>query len=498
MSKQRALVVGVSNYPKASWALPGVANDAREMAALLGSPQGQFEGGEVTVLTHDRATVAAITAQLNAVLGGAGPDEAVFVFLAGHGICRNDNYYFVAYDTDLVRLDKTGVPLITIRDLFERCASRQVFVWLDFCHSGGIVERAVGGSTLEAGREVIDRTLHVVRGRGKVIVAACLGSETAKESKALGHGYFTHALVEGLKGLAVDVAGQVTATSLYGYIVRRVEAESHEQCPVLYGRMQGEIVLMHHDPRSLAAVQAGSPVGPVCDSSGDWALLHDYFVRAAGIEYHADGTLTVEVTARSAAESAAIQLLHPGRPDRPRSVAFAHGDDGLVASVIRLGGRTSGSKQVWSVTLKPEDGSHSSAATEANVQGHSAEEIAQMRAGRLLLNDPPPPATCRQGAGFDMVEMYVRGVGTRFQADACILKEVYASYQDQPDLLLPYARLRTVYALKVSRCVEQVLELRLGPVYEGKCHVRFRGRRARRYSNVDPFVISLEGDCPLE
>jgi hypothetical protein len=51
--------------------------------------------------------------------------------------------------------------------------------------------------------------------------------------------------------------------------------------------------------------------------------------------------------------------------------------------------------------------------------------------------------------------------------------------------------------MKASDCVEQVLELRLGPVMDGKCHVRFRGRRAGRYSNVGPLTINLEGDCPL-
>src|SRR3954452_21018628 len=108
MGRQKALVVGVSNYPNPSWALPGVANDAREMAGLLGSPQGQFRGGDISALTDAQATAAAITSGLDAALGAAGTEDTVFVYFAGHGVCRGGAYYFVAYDTALGRLPETG------------------------------------------------------------------------------------------------------------------------------------------------------------------------------------------------------------------------------------------------------------------------------------------------------------------------------------------------------------------------------------------------------
>jgi hypothetical protein len=505
MRNQKALVVGVSNYPDPSWALPGVANDAREMANLLGSAQGQFQGGSLTTLTDSQATSATILAGLNVALGGAQSDETVFIYMAGHGLCRNGKYYFLAHDTDPRRLDETGVPLTSLKALFESCASRQVFIWLDFCHSGGAIERSVGGSPLETGREVIDRELRVVRGHGKVIVAACTGDQTAKESQLLGHGFFTHALVEGLRGQAAGADGRVTATGLYEYIVRRVEAESPDQCPVLYGQMQGLIVLMHHEPRQLAGSPANVTGGgkapaqaaaTVCDSSGDWCLLHTTFLQADQVNHNADGTFTVEVEARSAEENAAIQQLHPSRADRPRAVAFAHGDDGLIVAVSKLEGRSAGGRRVWTATLTPANTQPGSPSTEMSVQGHSADEIAQMCAGRLLLNDPPPTRGARQGVGLDLVEWAMQS--KPLPCKACILQAAYAEYKGRPDLFLPRARLSAIYALRASDTVEQVLELLLGPVHDGKCHVRFRGLRAKRFSNKPPFPISLEGDCTLE
>jgi len=126
-------------------------------------------------------------------------------------------------------------------------------------------------------------------------------------------------------------------------------------------------------------------------------------------------------------------------------------------------------------------------------------EIAEKRAGRLLLNDPPAPGPkARRDTAESFVEIYIRGSsGTRYYVDRSVLSEVYAAYKDRPELILPLARLKLLYALRASDCVEEVLELRLGPIQDRRCHVRFRGRRARRYSNLDPHVIVIEGDCLL-
>ena len=40
--REKALVIGISDYPPPIRKLPAVANDVREMARLLGSDQGQF------------------------------------------------------------------------------------------------------------------------------------------------------------------------------------------------------------------------------------------------------------------------------------------------------------------------------------------------------------------------------------------------------------------------------------------------------------------------
>src|SRR5947207_353237 len=137
---QRALVVGVSEYPNPKDRLPAVAADVREMAKVLSSKHGTFPAKGVTVLADKQATRDKVLAALHTALGGAAVDT-VFVYLAGHGVEVGGKYYYVAHDTSS---DATAVPLTEIKALFDQTKCRRAFLWLDFCHSGGILAR--GGS----------------------------------------------------------------------------------------------------------------------------------------------------------------------------------------------------------------------------------------------------------------------------------------------------------------------------------------------------------------
>jgi hypothetical protein len=82
--------------------------------------------------------------------------------------------------------------------------------------------------------------------------------------------------------------------------------------------------------------------------------------------------------------------------------------------------------------------------------------------------------------------------------EGCAIRELYAAHGTQSKRFLEQARLAAILALKGGDVIERVLELNLGPVKPGKVHVKFKGVRGRKYSNVEPTVIEVEGDCPLE
>jgi uncharacterized caspase-like protein len=88
---------------------------------------------------------------------------------------------------------------------------------------------------------IVERTLRVTQGRGKVIMCACTADQKAYESG--NHGHFTKYLLEGLKGAAANNVGEVTASLLHDYIDRKIG--SMQQRPLFFGEMTGRIVLMH-------------------------------------------------------------------------------------------------------------------------------------------------------------------------------------------------------------------------------------------------------------
>jgi len=239
--REKALVIGISDYPPPIRKLPAVANDVREMAKLLSSDQGQFPSQNVRSLADGEATQKAVLKAIDSTFSNVEADDAVFAYLAGHGEVVAGEYYFIAHDTTAQGIANNGVPLKRLKAAFDFLPSQQAFMWLDFCHSGGIIPRDFG--TEPDDREVISRALEVVQGQGKLIVAACTPGQKAYESAVVGHGLFTDALLRGLKGEAAN-KGEVTVNSLYDYIDRQMGGE--RQRPMMFGQMTGRVVLMHH------------------------------------------------------------------------------------------------------------------------------------------------------------------------------------------------------------------------------------------------------------
>jgi hypothetical protein len=236
--REKALVIGISNYPPAIRSLPAVAADVRGIADLFRSDKGMFPTQNVACLVDEEAMQPPIMSALEAVFQQVQPDDSVFVYMAGHGAVSKDEYFFVAHDSDPDQLSTTGVPLKKIKQAFDASPSQRAFLWLDFCHSGGILARDLGPETDD--NQVIERTLKDSQGQGKLIMAACTPEQKAYE---LGHGLFTGALLQGLKGAAAKDK-EVTVNSLFDYIDRQMGSD--RQRPMMFGQMTGRVVLMQY------------------------------------------------------------------------------------------------------------------------------------------------------------------------------------------------------------------------------------------------------------
>lgn len=491
---QRALVIGVSDYPKPSDRLPAVAADVREMAEVLSSKNGTFPRSGITVLADKQATRAKVLAALRSAFGAASTDT-VFVYIAGHGFEAGGRYYYVAYDT---ADDASAVPLADIKALFDQTKSRRAFLWLDFCHSGGILAR---GSSDDMG--AIRREIGVVSGHGKVIVAACTPTQSSYESPSVGHGLFTHALLRGLRGGAKSAQGEVTAHSLYEFIDH--EVANRRQQPVFFGETTGRIVLMHYQGRAETRPskpgKKSSPSRPKSTSSkvkGTWVMLGETFLVAERIRNHSDGSIELTIAPQTGEQEAAIAALRPTQYGGSRDLPFAANNDASQVRVDQVVDETAAGKQLWTLKLRAVE-RQPGFANEVNVQGIGPDEIARRRVGRILLNDPPPPSAARS-RGYDQdsfIDGFISGTMTGFEIKECVVRGMYRDYGETA-AWKEFARLKSIFLLKMTGTIEHILELKIGAVRGGKVSVSFRGRRPQHYSNVPPETIELTGKCPLE
>lgn len=187
-----------------------LARSPREAAALAAL------GGQTRVIEPE---ARAVTFELMDFLEEAqDPRDTTVVFIAGHGIVLGEDYYIIPSDGQ--RRDAQSwrmaslVDWRSIQQAMERAQGRRVLV-LDTCHAAGAFNQRLEKDAADA----------------RISVFAATGpTELAGETARLGHGIFTHAMVEGLRGAARSADG-VWALGLAQFVsdeVRRLSGETQE------------------------------------------------------------------------------------------------------------------------------------------------------------------------------------------------------------------------------------------------------------------------------
>lgn len=187
--------VGVSRYENPSQNLEYADADATSLAALLQKQKGRlFRDVRTRVLVDEKATERNVRISLNEFLSQAAPNDLVIVFVAGHGVTdKEQKLYFMTHDADLKR-PYTGMSVDRIRQYLEnRPLNQNALLLLDICHAGA-AERVVSDDAVQA----------LSKGTGAIVFASSSGSQLSYEDASYegGHGAFTAALLEALRGMA--------------------------------------------------------------------------------------------------------------------------------------------------------------------------------------------------------------------------------------------------------------------------------------------------------
>jgi WD40 repeat protein len=248
------LSIGVNAYSNSQYNLKYAVADATVFGEEVRRAQQQlanYEHVEVVPLLDDQATKANILAALRRLAGvqpAAGseapaaleklkatqPEDAVFIYFAGHGTAQGQRFYLLPHDLgyagERTKLDAVGLQIILEHGISDEELERAVegidadkfLMVIDACNSG----QALEAEERRRGPMNSRGLAQLAYEKGMFILTAAQSYQAAQEASQLGHGFLTYALVEeGLKQAAADSNpkdGQVWVREWFDYATTRV------------------------------------------------------------------------------------------------------------------------------------------------------------------------------------------------------------------------------------------------------------------------------------
>lgn len=230
--KRWALVIGIDGYEDTQInALEAASNDAKQLAAVLIS-HGGFPRDQVIVLASDgpprnRPSRGNILRRLSNLQGTVPAEGLLVVAFAGHGIERGGRAYLLPSDAQMSEnvalLEETAINVDVVKNWVRQTGVGQVLMIIDACRNDPIAGRGDEENLLT---EAYTRGFRFdVRNQEVKAFATLYATDIgyrAYEDRDKKLGYFTSALVEGLKGGAANDNGEVTLGRLVSYLEETV------------------------------------------------------------------------------------------------------------------------------------------------------------------------------------------------------------------------------------------------------------------------------------
>lgn len=207
------LAVGVSNYYGYQNDLNQTTKDAKMFKKVM-----ETQTKDITLLTSKYANKANILEKLRAICNRAQKGDRVIFYFSGHGgpggICASDAFLNYSDIVDLLDASEAGAK----------------FCFIDACHSGSVAdEKAVSASKSAKPLSAVTKDSN-----NQAFFVGCRGDEYSFEDPWVGAGYFTQALVKGLRGKSdANADKKITTIELFKYIyndvVKRSKSGQHPQ-----------------------------------------------------------------------------------------------------------------------------------------------------------------------------------------------------------------------------------------------------------------------------
>lgn len=250
MSKQMALVIGVSRYkdfyiPKLQFA----HQDAKGLYQKL--LQGGYTSQSAKILQDEYATLENVKKAFAELESRARKGDTVMIYFSGRALVGKDlsSSYLLFFDSKGKELKKTALSLRDVSGWLKKIKSQKVVLCMDTSFSGDVEGRSLkspqGGGGFDF-KKFLSRP-------GLVVLSGASMEESAYELRELRGGIFSYSFIEALSGKG-DINprdGKVTLQEVYDYVREEVPRlaglEGLSQHPLWNGAIPGEVTLFIKD-----------------------------------------------------------------------------------------------------------------------------------------------------------------------------------------------------------------------------------------------------------
>jgi hypothetical protein len=230
-AKRWALIIGVDQYKdRQIGSLNGAANDASVLASTLVQRAG-FPADQVILLATDQPeerqpTRINVLRRLSNLMAAVPQDGLLLFSFSGHGMERGGKAYLLPSDAqisdDVSFLEETALSLSRVKERIKATSVKQVVLLLDACRNDPTGRADAPNNLTEAYTRGFNFDVRNQEVSAFVTLYATAVGERAYEYAEKRQGYFTWAIVEGLKGAAANERGEVTLSGLIKYVQEAV------------------------------------------------------------------------------------------------------------------------------------------------------------------------------------------------------------------------------------------------------------------------------------
>ena len=219
-AKTYVVSVGISNYKNInSLVLPD--KDAKSVSDLY-----KKKTKNVILITGKYATKAKIIKSLSDQFSRATENDMIVFYFSGHGYPGGICPYDMSQDIT------SGLSYAEIKNILKKSKAKKKIIIADSCFSGGLRNNNSNSSN--------DNDTSVV------LFLSSRTSETSGENPLMTNGFFTKALLRGLKGGAdINHDKLITAKEIFNFVSKNVQDNSKgKQHPVMWGKFDDRFVIM--------------------------------------------------------------------------------------------------------------------------------------------------------------------------------------------------------------------------------------------------------------